>query len=81
MYGIYLSIHPSGTNKYVMIHQEWCSSFKQHKSRKHIYSFNKKVKTLREAVETASEDSLEWHAPIYFCSKCFPPKNKIECIF
>jgi hypothetical protein len=82
MYGIYLSIHPSVKNKYVMIHQKSCPSFKQHKgTSKNIYTFNKKAKTLREAVETASEYSLEWHAPIYICSKCFPPKIKVECIF
>ena len=82
MYGIYLSIHPA--EKYVMIHQKLCPSFKQNekvKHVKHIFTFNKKAKTLREAIETASEYSLEWHAPISFCLKCFPSKNKIECTF
>lgn len=81
MYGVHLSIHPSGKNKYVMIHQESCKSFKQHKNRRNIYTFNKNAKTLRKAIEMASEYSLEWHAPIYICSKCFPLKSKMECIF
>jgi purine-nucleoside phosphorylase len=82
MYGIYLSIHPSVKNKYVMIHQESCPSFRQNKkTAKNIYTFNKKEKTLRKAVETASEYSLEWHARIWICEKCFPRKNKVECTF
>jgi hypothetical protein len=82
MYGIHLNIHPSGgKNKYVKIHQKRCSSYKQHKGGQQKYSFNKNAQNMREAVETASGYSLEWHAPISFCSKCFPDKTKIECIF
>jgi len=81
MYGIYLNIHPSVNNKYVMIHQKDCSAYKQHGGGKQIYSFNKNAKTLREAIETASEYSLEWHAPIYICQKCFLKKSKVECLF
>lgn len=81
MYGIYLNIHPSVNYKYVMIHQRNCSSYKQHGGGKQIYSFNKNAKTLREAIETASEYSLEWHAPISLCKKCFRQKTTIECSF
>lgn len=81
MYGVYLNIHPSVNNKYVMIHQIKCPSYKQHKGGKQIYSFNKNAGNLRAAIETASEFSLEWHAPIFLCKKCFPQKNKLECYF
>jgi hypothetical protein len=75
MYGVYLSIHPSVSNKYVMIHRDSCPYFKQHKDRKNMYTFNKKAKNLRKAIERASEDSLEWHAPIYM-SEMLPQKGK-----
>lgn len=81
MYGIYLNIHPSVNNKYIMIHQRNCPHYKQHKGGKQIYSFNKNAKTLREAIEMGSEYSLEWHAPMFLCKKCFPKKSRIDCSF
>lgn len=84
MYGVYLSIHPSETNKYAMIHKVSCSSYKMHARKgraKQIYSFNKDAKTFRKAIFIANRFSLDWHAPIYICTKCFPMRKKIECAF
>jgi hypothetical protein len=81
MYGIYLNIHPSPKSKYVMIHKATCATYKQFGGGQQIYSFNKNAKSLREAIETASEYSLEWHAPMRICKICFKRGSKSECIF
>ncbi|MEW6556902.1 MAG: hypothetical protein AB1349_06050 [Elusimicrobiota bacterium] len=85
MYGIYLCISPAGgKHKRVVIHKRSCNFYKcmaKKGKSKGLYSFNKYEKTLRDALNFASYCSLEWHAPIVFCKKCFKIGSSIECVF
>lgn len=84
MYGIHLNITPAVTGKRVVIHQRNCNFYKMMERRgrsRSAYSFNKNSRTMHDAMDRASEWSLEWHAPIKFCEKCFPIGQRIICSF
>jgi hypothetical protein len=70
-YGVTLNIHPGRTVKRVVIHKLPCPYYGQKRqSRSGVYAFRKYCETFDEAVQRASEWSLEWHAPIKICSRC-----------
>jgi len=81
-YGVFLNIHPSGTQKRVTLHKLPCHHYKQHLSKgtakvKGMYTFHKNCKTFQEAIERASEWALEWHAPIKICKGCLKNWNLV----
>jgi len=70
-YGVFLNIHPSATDKRVVIHKLPCSHYGQQKQRrKGAYTFRKYCETFDDAVKRASDWSTEWNAPIKVCSHC-----------
>ena len=70
-YGVHLNIAPSVTGKVVRLHHLPCPHYKQQRNtRKGTYSFNKNCETFADAIKKASEQALEWHAPIKLCQYC-----------
>jgi len=72
-YGVFLNIHPSGSDKRVTIHKLPCLHYKQHFRRgrsSEMYTFHKDCLTFDEAIKRASEWSLDWHAQIRICKGC-----------
>jgi hypothetical protein len=79
-YGIFLNIHPSGSDKRVTIHKLPCLHYKQHLKRGSaagMYTFHKDSLTFEDAIKRASEWALEWHAPIKVCKGCLKNWNLI----
>ncbi|UCB56479.1 MAG: hypothetical protein JSV30_04525 [Candidatus Omnitrophota bacterium] len=81
-YGVFRNIHPSETGKRVTLHKLPCHHYKQHLKKgtakaKGMYTFHKDCRTFQEAVERASLESLEWHAPIKVCKGCLKNWNLV----
>ena len=77
-YGVFRSIYPNENNKKVTIHKLPCHNYYRYKQpskkgtvkTKGMYTFHRDCKTFQEAIERASAESLEWHAPIKVCKAC-----------